>query len=153
MFWQWLAKACPGWRRHNTWCYPHLFTAGDSKPLLVNDCRGFYYVILCYNYILSNILGIYWGYWGYLGIYRLSYCKPILLFHAAHGWSWFWEALGSDFLNGFELMSVLLFTFEYLANVWSANANIRPGHVRWVERWSCAQLCSLWTRRQVLFSS
>eukprot|EP00435_Cladocopium_sp_Y103_P025769 s2741_g6.t1 len=34
-------------------------------------------------------------------------------------------ALGSDFLNGFELMSVLLFTFEYLANVWSANANIR----------------------------
>lgn len=36
-----------------------------------------------------------------------------------------WEALGADFLNGFELISVLLFTFEYLANVWSANANIR----------------------------
>lgn len=39
--------------------------------------------------------------------------------------SWVKEALGSHFLNGFELMSVLLFTFEYLANVWSANANIR----------------------------
>jgi len=39
--------------------------------------------------------------------------------------SWVKEALGADFLNGFELISVLLFTFEYLANVWSANANIR----------------------------
>ena len=41
--------------------------------------------------------------------------------------SWVKEALGADFLNGFELMSVLLFTCEYLANVWSANANIRQG--------------------------
>ena len=36
------------------------------------------------------------------------------------------QAAGSYVLNGFELFSVLVFTFEYSANVWSAPANSRP---------------------------
>ena len=36
-----------------------------------------------------------------------------------------WEAIGSNALNAFELVSVLAFTFEYSANVWSAPANRR----------------------------
>ena len=40
------------------------------------------------------------------------------------------EAIGSTVLNSFELFSVLVFTFEYAANVWSAPANNRraPSH-------------------------
>eukprot|EP00439_Symbiodinium_sp_Y106_P055861 s2154_g7.t2 len=44
----------------------------------------------------------------------------------AESMSWVKEAAGSYVLNGFELFSVLVFTFEYSANVWSAPANSRP---------------------------
>ena len=37
------------------------------------------------------------------------------------------EEIGSTILNAFELVSVLVFTFEYAANVWSAPANSRRG--------------------------
>jgi len=43
----------------------------------------------------------------------------------AESMSWVKEAAGSHVLNGFELFSVLVFTFEYSANVWSAPANSR----------------------------
>ncbi|CAE7409298.1 Shal [Symbiodinium microadriaticum] len=43
----------------------------------------------------------------------------------AESMSWVKEAAGSYVLNGFELFSVLVFTFEYSANVWSAPANSR----------------------------
>ncbi|CAE7483961.1 Kcnd2 [Symbiodinium pilosum] len=39
--------------------------------------------------------------------------------------SWIKQEIGSTILNAFELVSVLVFTFEYAANVWSAPANSR----------------------------